>query len=141
MSTRRGKPWPDRERSTSRHEVMVVLGGAALCIVGVATDAFGSIQAAIEDAVPGFTGATFGILLITSLAAGVFALLEGRRGRTERTRRSETETKYQAMIEQVPAVAYTWEPVPSPGAAPAAYVSPQIERLLGFDVERWLVDP
>ena len=45
------------------------------------------------------------------------------------------------MIEQVPAVAYAWDPAIEPGAAPAAYISPQIERLLGFTADQWLEDP
>ena len=45
------------------------------------------------------------------------------------------------MVEQVPAVAYTWDPSNEPGAAPAAYISPQIERLLGYTPDQWLDDP
>jgi PAS domain S-box-containing protein len=45
------------------------------------------------------------------------------------------------MVEQVPAVAYAWDPAHEPGSAPAAYISPQIVRLLGFTAEQWLDDP
>lgn len=48
------------------------------------------------------------------------------------------EAKYRALVEQIPAVvfmAYLDEGVGE------AYVSPQIERLLGFTQEEWLQDP
>ncbi|MGZ8629843.1 MAG: PAS domain-containing protein [Actinomycetota bacterium] len=54
---------------------------------------------------------------------------------------AETEASYRAMVEQVPAVAYAWDPAHEPGSVPAAYISPQIERLLGFTAEQWLDDP
>ena len=51
------------------------------------------------------------------------------------------DADYRAMVEQVPAVAYAWDPTHEPGSAPAAYISPQIERLLGFTAQQWLDDP
>ena len=48
------------------------------------------------------------------------------------------EAKYRALVEQIPAVvfmAYLDE------AVGEAYVSPQIESLLGFTQEEWLQDP
>jgi PAS domain S-box-containing protein len=54
---------------------------------------------------------------------------------------AENEANYRAMVEQVPAVAYAWDPAFEPGSVPAAYISPQIERLLGFTAEQWLDDP
>ncbi|MET0800815.1 MAG: PAS domain-containing protein [Actinomycetota bacterium] len=64
-----------------------------------------------------------------------------RRAATERAARAEAHARYRAMVEQVPAVAYTWDPSHEPGAAPAAYISPQIERLLGYTPNQWLDDP
>ena len=61
--------------------------------------------------------------------------------RVEQSRRTESEAKYQAMVEQVPAVAYTWDPAHEPGTVPATYISPQIERLLGFTTQQWIEDP
>jgi diguanylate cyclase (GGDEF)-like protein/PAS domain S-box-containing protein len=48
------------------------------------------------------------------------------------------EQRYRSLIEHVHAVSYVadWAPVP-----PLRYVSPQIERLLGYPAERWLEDP
>ncbi|HEX5950684.1 MAG TPA: PAS domain-containing protein [Actinomycetota bacterium] len=53
----------------------------------------------------------------------------------------DTEARYRALIEQVPAVTYTRDgtAVPAPGSAP--YVSPQIEHLLGYSAEEWSAEP
>ena len=75
------------------------------------------------------------------VALGRSVLARVRRASTERSARAETLATYRAMVEQVPAVAYTWDPSNEPGAAPAAYISPQIERLLGYTPDQWLHDP
>jgi PAS domain S-box-containing protein len=49
----------------------------------------------------------------------------------------ESEAKYRALVEQIPAITY----VVSPDVGVATYVSPQIERLLGFTPEEWLSSP
>ena len=134
-------PGPDRERSTSRHDLTVVLGAVALFTIGVATGAFQVIHESLEARARGLADAAFGILIVGCWAAGVIALLHRRHARDEQHRRTETEAKYQTIVEQVPAVAYAWDPAHEPGTAPAAYISPQIERLLGFTAEQWMEDP
>lgn len=48
------------------------------------------------------------------------------------------EAQYRVLVERLPAIVYAAEP----GADGRwLYVSPQIERLLGFTVEEWLADP
>ena len=49
-----------------------------------------------------------------------------------------SDHRYRSLVEQVPAVSYVarWEP-----GSPFAYVSPQIEQLLGFPAERWVAEP
>lgn len=50
----------------------------------------------------------------------------------------ESESRYRALVERVPAVTY----VADPGAEGTwRYVSPQIEQLLGFSPQEWLEDP
>jgi PAS domain S-box-containing protein len=131
----------DRERSTSRHDLAVVLGAAVLFALGSLSGGFDVIHRSLETDVPGLAASALGVLIVAAGAGAVIALLQRQRKLTERHLRSETEAKYQAMIEQVPAVAYAWDPVIEPGAAPAAYISPQIERLLGFTAAQWLDDP
>jgi diguanylate cyclase (GGDEF)-like protein/PAS domain S-box-containing protein len=49
-----------------------------------------------------------------------------------------SDQRYRSLVEQVPAVSYVarWEP-----RSPFAYVSPQIEEMLGFPAERWVAEP
>lgn len=53
----------------------------------------------------------------------------------------ESEERYRALVEQIPAVTYTWDSTHGLGEAPVPYISPQIETTLGFPREDWLRDP
>ena len=59
------------------------------------------------------------------------------RKRAQETLR-ETEARYQALIEQVPAVTYT--DIVAEGER-MGYVSPQVEALIGYTPEEWEADP
>ena len=50
----------------------------------------------------------------------------------------ETEARYQALVEQIPAVIYT-ESVGEPGGT--LFISPQVQHLLGYTPEEWLGHP
>jgi diguanylate cyclase (GGDEF)-like protein/PAS domain S-box-containing protein len=74
-------------------------------------------------------GVTMGVVAIIT---DVSDLVEAE----ERTR--EAEGRYRNLVEQLPAVSYIAESGPD-GAW--SYVSPQLERLLGFSPEEWISDP
>jgi diguanylate cyclase (GGDEF)-like protein/PAS domain S-box-containing protein len=59
------------------------------------------------------------------------------RQRTEETRRF-AEQQYRSIVEHIPAVTYIDA---ANEQAAAVYVSPQIERLLGYSQQEWLADP
>ncbi len=59
------------------------------------------------------------------------------RQRTEETRRF-AEQQYRSIVEHIPAVTYIDA---ANEQAAAVYVSPQIERLLGYSQQEWLSDP
>jgi diguanylate cyclase (GGDEF)-like protein/PAS domain S-box-containing protein len=48
------------------------------------------------------------------------------------------EAQYRVLVEKVPAIVYIAEPGPE---GRWLYVSPQIERILGYTAEQWLADP
>jgi diguanylate cyclase (GGDEF)-like protein/PAS domain S-box-containing protein len=50
----------------------------------------------------------------------------------------EAESRYRSLVEQLPAVSYIAEPGPK---GTWRYVSPQLERMLGFTQEEWTSDP
>ncbi|HEX2090605.1 MAG TPA: ATP-binding protein [Actinomycetota bacterium] len=94
--------------------------------------------------------------LLTGIAIGVaftaaLSLLRSRpRARKETPSRAadalgstldrlhETEARYQALVEQVPAVIYT-ESVGEPGGT--IFISPHVETVLGYSPEEWLGQP
>ncbi|HEU4355464.1 MAG TPA: PAS domain-containing protein [Actinomycetota bacterium] len=78
------------------------------------------------------------------LAATGFATFAGRRwaaAHREHAARERAETRYRRLVEQMPAVVYTWDRGSHPGSSPTPYVSPQVERILGFSAEDLRRDP
>jgi PAS domain S-box-containing protein len=54
----------------------------------------------------------------------------------------EAEEKYRLLVEQIPAVTYIDEvPEDDPTDLSPVYISPQVERLLGYSPAEWLSDP
>ena len=49
----------------------------------------------------------------------------------------QAERRYRELVEQLPLVTY----IDEPAVAPSIYISPQVERLLGYTAEEWLGDP
>jgi PAS domain S-box-containing protein len=77
--------------------------------------------------------------LIAGIA--VVATRRWRQAEEEHARREQAESRFRTLVERVPAVAYVWDAADAPGSVPAGYISPQIERLLGFPAEEWLRHP
>jgi PAS domain S-box-containing protein len=54
----------------------------------------------------------------------------------------EAEAKYRLLVEQIPAVTYIDEvPEDDPTDLTPVYISPELERLLGYAPHEWLADP
>jgi PAS domain S-box-containing protein len=54
----------------------------------------------------------------------------------------EAEERYRLLVEQLPAVTYIDEvPAGDPSDLTPVYISPQLERLLGYAPREWLTDP
>ena len=56
-------------------------------------------------------------------------------------RATEAEERFRTLVERVPAIAYSWDTAFAQGTAPADYISPQIEQLVGVSAQAWLDDP
>ncbi len=54
----------------------------------------------------------------------------------------EVEERYRALAEQIPAIAYVWEPHGGPHGTPiVTYTSRRVQEILGFEAHEWLPDP
>jgi PAS domain S-box-containing protein len=78
------------------------------------------------------------LLALLAFGAPLFVstLLEERC--RERLALQEVETRHRVLVEQLPAVSYIAEPGEN---GRWQYVSPQIEKLLGYSPEEWMADP
>ncbi len=130
--TERPKP---RERSSGRRDVLIVaLVVAVLFGLGVVLGIFDRFEhqvAALHhlDEVLG--------LAVLSLC-GVAVIAARRSSQAERKQRmwEETDARLRALIEESPAVSYSWDP----SERRNLYVSPQVDRIFGVSPERYADD-
>ncbi|MDW8059499.1 MAG: PAS domain-containing protein [Thermomicrobium sp.] len=72
------------------------------------------------------------------LTAGVLRLRDITARRRSERRAAAAEARYRELVELLPVVVYR---APADAIAETSYVSPQIERLLGYSAEEWLAVP
>jgi PAS domain S-box-containing protein len=71
------------------------------------------------------------------IVRGVLLDVTERKEMEERVR--EAEERYRALVEQMPAVAYTWDSTTRLTSPP--YLGPQAKALFGYSLEEWSADP
>ena len=90
-------------------------------------------------------GASFGLKwgAITAIGLTGIALLTmaAMRRRDLANAEDVDERRFRAMVEQVPAIAYTWDTTRPTGEAPPVYISPQLEAILGYTPQEWSDHP
>ena len=124
---------PDDERSRlEQHEIRSIL--LAPVLVDAAWWGYVGFDDCVEDRV-------WSQIEIDALraAAGTLGAAIGRERSDRRLR--EAEARYRQLVEQVPAITYVDREDLSSGSWPTAFVSPQLERLLGYSSDEWLRDP
>ena len=135
---------PDHRRGRStglRDLVVVALVTVVVFSIGALLGAFESWHDWLIKHAATQTADVFGMLLLLAVAAAAFGVLRSRAVVREESLRAETERRFQTVVEQVPAVTYTWDPTRPAGEAPPLYVSPQIENMLGYTPAEWTTDP
>jgi PAS domain S-box-containing protein len=88
-----------------------------------------------------FATGRFALVLVITAIAGVLAHFAGfvHVRRRDLTARKEAEARYRTLVEQLPLITYVDSPYSSDEAA--AFVSPQIESILGYTLEEWHSSP
>jgi PAS domain S-box-containing protein len=120
--------------------VISICALVAFC-VGVAFNLFEVAHDWLVSSSPIPEDDVLAVIVVLLVAFGILAIRTLRRVGRETELRRESENRYRAMVERVPAVAYTWDSGGVVGVDPASYISPQIERLLGYTAEEWSQDP
>ena len=127
-------------RSSGLWDLAKILAGVAVVFaVGATLGVFDRIEAGLRGSPVVDELLAFAALTIAGI--GIFAVRRWRQAEQEQLLRVEAESRFREIVERVPAVVYVWDGADAPGAAPARYISPQIERLLGYTPAQWLSDP
>jgi PAS domain S-box-containing protein len=109
--------------------------------IGVAFDVFARMHDWLERLSPVIADNVLAVLVILAAAFAVVSVRGLRHAEREGELREETERRYRALVEQVPAITYTWNPSTSGDEVGTTYISPQVERILGFTPKDWLSSP
>ena len=136
-----GRTKHPRRRSALRDLLWISLAFAGLFWLGAGTNAFEALNRWVRERFPGQQDEILAGFVLAAVGLGLFAILQWRGSRLEAAARVAAEGRFQALIEEMPAVTYTWDPRKSAGLLPPPYVSPQVEPILGFSVEEWKADP
>jgi PAS domain S-box-containing protein len=136
----RPTPPGDGRRSSGLRDLAKILAGVAVVFaVGATLDVFDRMEQGLRRSP--HLDELIGIAALTIAGIAVFALRRWRQAEEEQVLRHEAESRFREIVERVPAVAYVWDGADAPGTAAAAYISPQIEDLLGYTPAEWLADP
>lgn len=119
----------------------MVIGGVVtgLFVLGLSLDLFDTAQLHLLSA--GFLDEVLAAALLMVVGLAFLAIRGASRGAREQHLRLDTEQQYRTLVEQVPATTYTSDATRPAGIAPILYMSPQVERLLGYPAQAWLDDP
>jgi PAS domain S-box-containing protein len=121
--------------------VVILLAVFALLWVAAATDVLENGLDWLHNRASSSEDELFLGLLLAATGFAVFAARRLAAAHREHVAREDAETRYRRLIEQLPAVVYTWDPRSRPGTSPTPYVSPQVEHILGLSAEQLRADP
>ena len=135
------RPGGSGGRSAARDLLWILLVVLILLVLGSATGLFEPFYGWLDARLRGQVGEAVGALVFLAAGLSLFALVQGRSNRRESSARHRAESRYRALVEQMPAVIYTRDPRRPAGAMAIAYVSPQAEQILGLTRKEWTGDP
>ncbi len=105
--------------------------------IGVVFDVFARVLEWLERISPIIADNLLAVLVILAASFAVVSVRGMRRAEREAELREETERRFRTLVEQVPAITYTWNPAAGSGQVATSYISPQVERILGYTPDDW----
>lgn len=127
---------------------MVTAICVAVFVVGLGLGVYDTIARWMSATLPLSTADLEAMLAVGLAGVGTLAVLRWRGARKEHAERMRieqqlhaAEDRYRTIVERVSTVSYVWDPAGMRGTAPATYISPQIEQLLGYTPEEWDENP
>ncbi|MEX2422196.1 MAG: PAS domain-containing protein, partial [Actinomycetota bacterium] len=133
---------PSRGRSAALRDLLLILAAVfALVGLGLPSGLFDRVYRWIDQRFEADLGNALAVLVLLCVGLAAFASLQWRSARRESEARRGVENRFRTLVERVPAVTYTWDSSKHAGEVPAAYISPQIEALLGYPPEEFQHDP
>jgi PAS domain S-box-containing protein len=141
VNERRGPSGSPGHQGAQRDLLVISVVALALLFLGVAFDVFERVRIWLEDRTPFPLDNVLAVLIVLSGSFCVFGIRQWLQADRERGLRTSTEGRFRSLVEQLPAVTYLWVPTRPTGDEAPLYVSPQIERLLGFTADEWTGDP
>jgi len=123
------RPSGKRDRRTDRRDFLMV--------ATIAVAAF-SVGAWLNATIPLSAGDLEASLGVALGGMGVIAIIRWRQASKERRLRGTAEANYRMLVEQVPAITYSWDPTMPTGTQKPLFVSPQVEQILGYTPREWM---
>jgi PAS domain S-box-containing protein len=114
--------------------VVLVVGVIVLFAVGSFLDLFDELWRRLVGSE--HLADEFAVALLVLGGLDVIRLVRRGQIESERSLRADAEAKFRALVEESPAVSYSWDPV----HRAHLYVSPQIEHVLGYTPQEWADD-
>jgi PAS domain S-box-containing protein len=131
-----------RARSGAVRDLVVVsFAAAVLFATGLWLDVWDRIHGWLQRRAPGLEFEIYAFFIVFAAALAVIAIRRWRQATREAGLRDEVDRRFRALVEEVPAITYTWDPTKPTGTANFPYVSPQVEAVLGYTPQEFMSSP
>ena len=124
-----------------RDLVVFAVLAVALFVLGDVAGTWDRLHEGLQLQLGDALGEAYGAVCLTTVVLAGLWIRRSRQVTREALRRADVEERFRALVEEVPAVTYTWDPTRPAGSSTVPYVSPQVQTILGYTPEEWRADP